>query len=166
MTAAAAEMAAHPIKMSRFAFAAARSAGSDLGLMARRLVHLSYGALAARHCREQRIPPPPRPFRTGAGNDRLVRVRDTELLPRRLHLHMELYDPRLSGLRRSGAGAARSQGRLSELRDLRQRLHQVAALPRHRSALLGPLPCHPLRHRHSRLPTAATPANAGPTPNR
>jgi colanic acid/amylovoran biosynthesis glycosyltransferase len=46
---------AHPIKMARLAFSAVRSARSDVGLMGRRLVHLSYGALAAQHCREQGI---------------------------------------------------------------------------------------------------------------
>ncbi len=45
----------HPIKMARLAFSAVRSARSDVGLMGRRLVHLSYSALAAKHCREQRI---------------------------------------------------------------------------------------------------------------
>lgn len=46
---------AHPIKMTRLALAAIRSARSDLGIMARRLVHLGYGALAARICRKEQI---------------------------------------------------------------------------------------------------------------
>ena len=45
----------HPIKMTRLIFAAVRSARSDLGLMGRRVVHLSYAALAAKHCQEQGI---------------------------------------------------------------------------------------------------------------
>lgn len=47
--------AAHPIKMTALAFAAVRSARSDVGVMARRLVHLCYGALAAKNCRKDRI---------------------------------------------------------------------------------------------------------------
>ena len=50
-----AESLAHPIKMANLFFAAIKSARSDLNLMARRLVHLSYGALAARYCREKRL---------------------------------------------------------------------------------------------------------------
>jgi glycosyltransferase involved in cell wall biosynthesis len=46
---------AHPIKMAQLLFAAVRSARSDIGIMARRLVHFSYGALAAQHCRQQGI---------------------------------------------------------------------------------------------------------------
>jgi glycosyltransferase involved in cell wall biosynthesis len=48
-------LAAHPIRMSGLAFLAIRSARSDLGLMARRLVHLAYGALTAKYCRQQHI---------------------------------------------------------------------------------------------------------------
>ncbi len=40
----------HPINMSRLVFTAIRSAKSDLRLMARRLAHLAYAALTARHC--------------------------------------------------------------------------------------------------------------------
>ena len=47
--------AAHPIKMAGLAFLAIRSARSDLGIMGRRLVHLCYGALAAKDCRERKI---------------------------------------------------------------------------------------------------------------
>jgi colanic acid/amylovoran biosynthesis glycosyltransferase len=46
---------AHPIKMGRLVFAAVRSARLDLGLAGRRLVHLSYATLAAKHCGEQGI---------------------------------------------------------------------------------------------------------------
>lgn len=46
-----AAFAAHPIKFTKLKFAAVRSARTDIGLMARRLIHLCYGALAARHCR-------------------------------------------------------------------------------------------------------------------
>jgi glycosyltransferase involved in cell wall biosynthesis len=46
---------AHPLRMARLALTAVKSAGSDIGLMARRLVHLSYAALAAKHCKEQGI---------------------------------------------------------------------------------------------------------------
>lgn len=47
--------AAHPIKMAGLVFQAIRSARSDLGIMGRRLVHLCYGALAAKDCRERKI---------------------------------------------------------------------------------------------------------------
>lgn len=47
--------ATHPVKMARMAFTAIRSARSDLSIIGRRLVHLCYGALAARHCRKQDI---------------------------------------------------------------------------------------------------------------
>ena len=47
--------AGHPIKMAGLVFAAIRSARSDFGIMGRRLVHLCYGALAARHCRKEQI---------------------------------------------------------------------------------------------------------------
>jgi glycosyltransferase involved in cell wall biosynthesis len=47
--------AAHPLKMARLVVTATKSAGWNLGLVARRLAHLSYAALAARHCRVQRI---------------------------------------------------------------------------------------------------------------
>jgi colanic acid/amylovoran biosynthesis glycosyltransferase len=47
--------AAHPLKMARLVITAMKSARWDLGLVARRLAHLSDAALAARHCREQRI---------------------------------------------------------------------------------------------------------------
>ena len=46
---------AHPIKMARLLFAAVRSARSDVGLMGRRLVHLAYATLAAKHCRERGV---------------------------------------------------------------------------------------------------------------
>jgi colanic acid/amylovoran biosynthesis glycosyltransferase len=46
---------AHPIKMTRLIFAAVRSARYDVALMGRRLVHLSYSAVAANHCREDGI---------------------------------------------------------------------------------------------------------------
>jgi len=45
----------HPIKIAKLVFSAIRSARSDLGVIGRRLVHLCYGALAARYCREQHI---------------------------------------------------------------------------------------------------------------
>lgn len=41
----------HPLKMSGLALTAIRSARWDARLVARRLVHLGYGAVAARHCR-------------------------------------------------------------------------------------------------------------------
>lgn len=41
----------HPSKMSSLALTAIRSARWDVRLIARRLVHLGYGSLAARHCR-------------------------------------------------------------------------------------------------------------------
>lgn len=47
--------AAHPVKMARLAFKAVRSGCSDLSIIARRLIHLGYGALAARRCREEQI---------------------------------------------------------------------------------------------------------------
>jgi glycosyltransferase involved in cell wall biosynthesis len=47
--------ATHPIKMAGLVFAAIRSARSDLAIMGRRLVHLCYGALAARTCRNEQI---------------------------------------------------------------------------------------------------------------
>jgi glycosyltransferase involved in cell wall biosynthesis len=50
-----AAFATHPLKMSRLAGAAVRSARSDLDQLVRRLVHLGYAALVARYCREQRI---------------------------------------------------------------------------------------------------------------
>ena len=46
---------AHPIKMTKLAFRAMRSARSDLGLMVRRLLHLAYGASAGCSCRERQI---------------------------------------------------------------------------------------------------------------
>lgn len=42
----------HPFKFSRLALTAVKSAGLDIGLAARRLAHLSYATLVARHCRE------------------------------------------------------------------------------------------------------------------
>ena len=54
-TATLATFVAHPLKMTRLTFRALKSARADLALMARRLVHLGYAALAARSCREQRI---------------------------------------------------------------------------------------------------------------
>jgi glycosyltransferase involved in cell wall biosynthesis len=53
--AALAEFAAHPVKMTKLAFRAIKSARSDFGLMARRLVHLGYAAASARYCRERQI---------------------------------------------------------------------------------------------------------------
>lgn len=50
-----AAFAAHPIKFTKLKLTAIRSARTDVGLMARRLIHLCYGALAARHCREQGV---------------------------------------------------------------------------------------------------------------
>lgn len=47
--------ARHPVKMARLLFAAFHSARSDLSIMARRIVHLSYSALAAKICRDQNI---------------------------------------------------------------------------------------------------------------
>ena len=47
--------AAHPIKTTKLAISALRSARSDLAIIGRRLAHLSYGAVAARHCRAQGI---------------------------------------------------------------------------------------------------------------
>lgn len=46
---------AHPIKMTRLLLEAVRSARSDVGLIGRRVVHLSYAALAAKYCREHGI---------------------------------------------------------------------------------------------------------------
>lgn len=54
--AALATFAAHPIKMTRLATRAIRSARSDLGLIARRLAHLGYAAATARYCRQHQIP--------------------------------------------------------------------------------------------------------------
>jgi glycosyltransferase involved in cell wall biosynthesis len=55
LTAALAAFAAHPFRMSRLTGTAIRSARLDLGLTARRLVHLCYATVAARHCRANQI---------------------------------------------------------------------------------------------------------------
>lgn len=47
--------ARHPIKMTGLFFTAVRSARSDLSIMGRRVVHLCYAALAARHCCDRNI---------------------------------------------------------------------------------------------------------------
>lgn len=47
--------AAHPIKMARLAFTAVRSGRSDPSIIGRRLIHLSYAALAATYCRKEQI---------------------------------------------------------------------------------------------------------------
>lgn len=46
---------AHPLKMMRLTWRAMKSAKLDGGLVVRRLVHLFYGAAAARYCEEHRI---------------------------------------------------------------------------------------------------------------
>lgn len=43
--------ARHPLKISKLAARAVTSARSDLGLAARRLIHVAYAAVVARHCR-------------------------------------------------------------------------------------------------------------------
>ena len=45
----------HPLKMAGLMLTAIRSAKSDVRLMARRLVHLAYASLTARHCNEHGI---------------------------------------------------------------------------------------------------------------
>ena len=54
-TAAVGEFLAHPIEMTKLVFRAMKSAGSDLALMGRRLVHLAYAASTARYCKEHQI---------------------------------------------------------------------------------------------------------------
>lgn len=54
-TATLATFAAHPLKMTRLALRAIRSARSDVALIARRLAHLCYAAASARYCRERQI---------------------------------------------------------------------------------------------------------------
>lgn len=48
-------LATHPLQMTRLVGKAIRSARLDLGLAARRLIHLCYASVVARHCRANRI---------------------------------------------------------------------------------------------------------------
>ena len=165
-TATVAEMAAHPIKMSRLAFGPSdpqvgpRSDRAALSpSLLRRLGRTSSPGAAN--------PPPSRPFRSGAGDDRLVRLRDTKHAPgpRRLHLEFHHFTAfRTSSIRRWRGSISRPPQRAPVICVSDFTKSQLCQ--RHGSALLGPFPRHPLRHRHSRFPAAATPANARSAPNR